>query len=125
MAYVGKSGGAHVYVFHAPATSKKAERVTAFIALFLDYHFKKALGASGEDWLVIGDLNVEPGNLNPAVKPFSVYPLTPTFPRTKKTYDYILTSMPNKIKDVEALPIPGLAAPGKTASDHHPILVRY
>lgn len=113
LAYVGFANNYNIYVFHAPAYQFGAERALTFITYALN-----ALHA-GQNWLVIGDLNIEPFNLSPYVYAHVFEPNTATYiGGMPKMYDYVLTNN-NTGMTLRTI------NPGAPGSDHLPIVLDF
>ncbi|WP_160139804.1 endonuclease/exonuclease/phosphatase family protein [Chryseobacterium sp. c4a] len=113
LAYAGIHNNYHIYVFHAPAYFIGAERAATFLTYALN-----ALHA-GQNWLVIGDHNVEPYKLTPFVQNHAFQPNTATYiGGMPKMYDYVLTNNPANFS-LQTI------VPGGAGSDHLPIVLDF
>lgn len=110
----------HTFVFHAPACKDSATKALFFLVCDLHEKLKGDI-----PWMVIGDLNVEPGDLVKLGLPFhlSDYIVAPAHPtkigKTRdKVYDYVLCNFKANVR-VQTI----VCSPRHLGSDHYPILV--
>lgn len=108
--------GVPVYFFHAPASKSRAKKAVSYLACFLNETH------GNNPWILVGDLNIEPGDLEKAPVGINLADLikepdAPTFAvglAGAKKYDYALSN----IADLEVTVLNGSGY-----SDHEPILV--
>lgn len=119
LAHVGNHGGAEVYLIHAPSGGRGLE-VMSFVATSLAESYP-----ADQPWLVVGDFNVTPEDLEAGPANVAAYihrPNVPTF-RSHSSggwaeYDYALA---NFNVDVRAM----RSQYWREATDHSPILVQF
>lgn len=116
--YAMALNGVFVFVYHAPANAAKAERAVAFLACYLTAAYP------ANNWLLIGDLNVEPGQLaNSGVGIPLAQMIVSTGEPTHQKYkelDYAISNNPNMFKIWRVK-----ANQRYQLSDHRPICVAW
>ena len=113
LACVGFYNNYNIYVFHAPACQFGAERALTFLTYALD-----ALHP-GANWLVIGDLNIEPWNLSDYVQNYVFQSSSNTYiGGIPKMYDYVLS---NNFAGFTL----NTVVPSGPGSDHLPIVLDF